>query len=106
MSIEFKATREQIKQIAANAVNASIPAGMGFIHYEDKEYSPNDLDHKINDDGSIHLDYFDGRMVKLSIRSLGDDAYSANEGRAYADYQSWSTKYPTYEDLISSVVEL
>ncbi len=104
---KFNATKEQVLQIAANAINASIPVGMGYLHFKSKNYTPEELqmEYEAEDKrGNIYLDYFDGRMVKLSIQHLGDNSYATNEGEANIEYQSWARKYPTYEDLTNSVL--
>lgn len=98
--ITFKATDEQVKQIAVNAVQASKPIGMGFLHYNpSKKYNSSDF--TIGHSG-IDLDYINGRMVKLYLWKIDDGIWKIN-GKAQSDYQSWVHKYPTYEDLLKSV---
>ena len=41
--ITFKATTEQILDMASLAVNASKPMGFGHLHYTDKEFTSEDF---------------------------------------------------------------
>jgi hypothetical protein len=98
--IKFRASKEQLCQIMANAVNASAPMGMGFLRYDKtKQYKPEDFEDNVAS-GNLELDYVDGRMVKLSIRSAEEDTYTLREPRP--DYQSWCRKYHTVADLVTS----
>jgi len=97
--IHFKATNEQLRQLAANAINASGPAGMGFLHYSPTVYKPDEL--PIRRVGNIHIDYFQGRMVKLNIWRTGDTQCRMNE-KIKPDYQSWMDKYRSVPDLLRS----
>lgn len=97
--MKFKATKQQIKQIAANAINASTPMGLGVLHYQaDTKFTLEDID-----DAQLYFDYVQGRMVKLNIRSLGDDEYEIADNPT-PDYQSWCSTYPTTEALVRSVL--
>jgi hypothetical protein len=97
--VKFKATKEQVKQIAANAINASLPMGMGFLHYQSgNNFTVDDIE-----DGELYFDYVQGRMVKLSIHDLGEDEYEIADNPT-SDYQSWCRTYPTTEALVKSVL--
>ena len=102
--MEFEATEEQVKQIFCNAINASSPAGMGNIHYQAKEYIPEDI--KADEDGVFDADYFAGRMVKLCIipKEKGCREIIRPVCFPHIEYQSWAGKYPTCKDLINSVL--
>jgi hypothetical protein len=107
--MRFLATDDQVKQIAANAVNASIPVGMGFLHFVAGEhFKPEDF--KILSQGwvesngeprGISLDYVQGRMVKLSMREVSPGLWQTNDTIS-ADYESWICKYPTVAALLAS----
>lgn len=97
--MNFKATEEQIKQIAANAVNASSPMGMGFIHATDKKFTPDEFE--IPETGTFSLDYVQGRMVKLTLWNK-DGVWKTPDRAPDIEYQSWMKKYPTYEALVKS----
>lgn len=101
--MKFIATPEQVAQIAANAVNASTPMGLGALHYnQQRQFVAGDFE---PDARGLYLDYVEGRMVKLYIRkdeTLGNSWELAHEPRA--DYQSWAHKYPTNEALVASVI--
>lgn len=96
----FKATENQIKQIAANAVMASKPVGLGFLHFDDEEkFSPENF--LFDPRGGMHLDYVGGRMVKLNIwREENGDWRMRDE--ISSEYESWIRKYPTVQDLVRS----
>jgi hypothetical protein len=98
--MKITATEEQIKQIAANAVNAAEPMGLGFLHYTPKVFEAKDF---TCEKKGLFLDYVEGRMTKLNIRREGDE-WEFPSGTPRVDYQSWCIKYPTYADLIKSVI--
>jgi hypothetical protein len=108
--MKFKATIDQIRVTAALAVNASRPFGMGMLHFQPKEYKPEEIDLNFDQfgftagkkEGSVSLDYYEGRMVKLNITGLGNDTWECRSGKADPEYQSWARKYPTYEALLSA----
>lgn len=91
-------TEEQAIKIATNAVNASAPVGMGFLHHEEKDYTEVEVM-----DSFPHFDYFHGRMVKLSFRKDGEE-FVFSDYEPDIEYQSWAGKYPTYRALVESVV--
>ncbi len=103
--VEFEATEEQIKQIALNAINKSRPAGLGFLHFEDKDYTIREIENELNPDPDfkvvVDLDYFHGRMVKLVIFGNGEGKYKINK-TFNAEYQSFADFYPTPESLLES----
>ena len=101
MATRFKATKEELARVFATAVNASKSAGMGFIHYQSKDYAPEDFA------GVQSVDYFDGRMVKLYPRSVEDGVYELRDPKYDANdmertYQSWGGTYPTALALIEA----
>jgi hypothetical protein len=96
--IEFTAEEWQIRKLMAIAVNASKPMGMGYLHYQDREY---DADAFRNEE-STTLDYVDGRCVKLWINKLDDNQYRIVGEAPQEDYQTWAATYPTYEALLAS----
>lgn len=92
-------TEDQVKQMAANAVNAASPMGLGHLHATRKEFKPEDFQ---VDDGWLSLDYVQGRMTKLTVLCLGDNKWSVTDQEPRADYQSWCYQYPTYQALAES----
>lgn len=105
--MKFKATKEQVIKIITNAINASKPMGMGSLFWRNKDYKTEEIEILLGN--STEVDYFQGRMVKLFIGSC-QTSPSIKEPNIYEtfrnpkiDYQSWVTKYPTYEDLVTSV---
>jgi hypothetical protein len=102
--MKFHATNEQMKAVMAAAVNASIPIGLGTLHYKNRKYSPSDFS---VDEGvkKVCLDYVDGRMVKfLAYRvDWGSDQWES-ERKAHREYQSWVDTYASYADLVESVL--
>lgn len=101
--MRFKATDDQVRQIMANAVNASSPMGMGFLHATNKLFSAEDFKDCALKPSGAHLDYVQGRMVKLYIRSIADGSWRISGAPPNGEYQSWVKEYPTYENLVTSV---
>lgn len=98
--MRFKATDEQVKQMAANAVNASKPMGMGHLHFEpSNKFQPDAFE--ISKDG-LFLDYVGGRMVKLSLRKLSANLWETPSRPPTHDYQSWVGTYSGYAALVIS----
>lgn len=102
--MKFKATKAQVYEMITNAINASSPMGMGFLHFINKTYSIAEIRELVlpNVNGDFHIDYFDGRMVKLSIRQDGADRWVIMD-QFQEDYQSFKNKYREPLDLICSV---
>lgn len=99
--IKFRATEDQIRKIAVNAIHASSPMGMGYLHFVPGDhFKPEDI--SISPKVGIYLDYVQGRMVKLSIIFEGDNTWTMSNDLD-VEYQSWAAKYPTGEDLLKSV---
>lgn len=97
--IQFRATAKQVQEIAANAVKASSPMGMGHLHYDYKtEFLPEMFD--VTPRG-LFLDYVQGRMVKLRIYKVTEELWEMHE-TIRPDYESWIAEYPTVQDLLKS----
>ena len=67
--IYFRATDGQVSEIAALAVEAAKPLGIGHLHHKEGTKYEGDEFPVTEQYGSrcIHLDYIDGRAVKLSM---------------------------------------
>lgn len=98
--IQFKATKEQVAQIAVNAVKASEPMGMGFMKFNAEEKF--DLKEFEPGNAGLSLDYVGGRMVKLHIWGKEDGTWSTRRN-GNIEYQSWLQKYAEPIDLLKSV---
>ena len=106
--IKFTATADQLLKIAANAVIASRPGGMGFLHFQDKFYVWQEMEQYMRGDGTpdtpvVSLDYVDGRMVKLTIFNAERPGEYYIRDNFRPDYQSFCGTYPRVRDLIGSV---
>jgi len=100
--IKIFATDDQMKKMAANAVNFSKPMGMGFYHYKPgHETKAEDIEIENGYHKGIFLDYVDGRMVKFSAWKR--DGYWEVRSDLSLDYQSWCSKYKTWKELANSV---
>lgn len=100
--MKFQATTEQVKQIFVNAINASKPMGMGFLHFDEREYTVDDLE-GLDTSEAMNADYIDGRMVKLAIFPKRDSTWETMDNhQASPDYQSWVSAY-TPRSLVESV---
>jgi hypothetical protein len=101
--MKFRATEDEIIEIGLNAINASKPVGLGAIVFSDKVYTKSDLTLTEFLHG-LSIDYFQGRMVKLHIKSHGEGIWSTCDDPPKWDYQSWWFTYPTYFDLVKSAI--
>lgn len=102
MTFQFKATEQQIRQIAVNAFHNSRPLGLGYLnHRPDLNVNLEDFD---LEDGNLDLDYVAGRCVKLFIRNIGGEMWEIAQSPT-RDHQTWVRKYPTNEALVESVVK-
>lgn len=98
--MKFKATEDQVKIMAANAISASRPMGMGYLHYKPGEIAASAV--HLTGFG-VEVDYYQGRMVKLYIARLEDGLWEFRGFKApHPEYQSWCAKYPSYEELLGS----
>lgn len=104
----FNATEDQVNQIIANAINASIPFGMGYLHYEERDYTPAEIaSYRVaatSSTGQLDIDYFFGRMVKLHLQKNDDNTWEMWPDVFREDYQSFCRRYPTPDALINSVI--
>lgn len=92
--MRFTATEQQIKQMVALAVNASVPMGLGHFGFKAQKYKAEDFNARPSD-GCFVLDYFQGRMVKLRILRIDDNIYDVPDFGPLIEYQSWCDEYPT-----------
>ena len=93
MNMQVNLTTEQAVQVAANAINAASPMGIGFLHHEAKDYTPEEVAEAFGEDGEAHFDYFHGRMTKLTMRKI-NGSYRFSDSPPDIEYQSWASKYP------------
>ena len=100
--IRFKATDEQLRRISLLAINASIPMGVGLLHYQNKHYTMDDIKKSLSFENGVIIDYFEGRMVKLYIVSLGNGWYSV-ENDIDIMRQSFKRSYADMKALIARV---
>jgi hypothetical protein len=99
--MKFKATEQQIKEIAVKAITYSKPLGLGFFEaLGEMNIKPEDIE--LNEYG-LDLDYEQGRCVKLFIRR--GEGYWHIDQIADPEYQTWARRYGSNETLISSVLE-
>lgn len=92
--IILKGSETQLKQMFANAANASSPVGMGFLQAENKKYEVEDIE-------EMNADYFHGRMMKTCFTEIEAGIYKVDRGPDIPnpEYQGWALTYPTYELL-------
>lgn len=96
----IKATNEQVRKMMALATEASIPMGMGYLHYNPhQQFEPEIFE--MSTTGAF-IDYCGGRMVKFRMRNHGDGVWDAPDTIS-ADYESWVCKYPSYLHLARAV---
>lgn len=97
----FNASDDQLAKIMVNAINASLPAGMGFMHFRPGEISVEDFRKVATGSNFTSVDYFQGRMVKLYAFKRPDGSYQFR-GTPDVEYQSWARKYSSYSELLDS----
>lgn len=103
--MKFKATDDQVKQMAVNAINASRQFGMGFLSSgADALRGELDLQERHDKLRELHIDYYNGRMVKFHAREVEPGVWEAWPDLPRGDYQSWCGQYPTMKMLLSSVI--
>lgn len=99
----FKANKKQLREVAVAAVNASMPIGLGFLHYEpSRVFTVDDFKYVDGKDG-LHLDYVQGRMVKISFYPVEGRKGYYSQWRDETDhnYESWHGTYTTYTKLLA-----
>lgn len=103
MIIEVK--RNQLASLVTKVINASKPMGMGFLQYANKNYTEDEINDAVLNpfvNKDIDVDYFGGRMVKLHMQYQKEDEdkiYYEVRPDLDIEYQSWCSKYKTWEDL-------
>ena len=101
--MEFKATEQQIKEIAVKAITHSKPLGLGlFEALGEIDITPEDI--KLDEYG-LDLDYVKGRCVKLFIRRGLPEGSWHIDNIADPEYQTWVCRYGSNETLVSSVLK-
>lgn len=100
--MQIKMTNDQARQMFLNAINASCPVALGFLHFEEKDYT---LDDVMIENGRLEADYFRGRMVKLGFLRIGQDVWKITRPLhpPNSAYQSWVGTYPDLKSLVDSV---
>ncbi len=106
----FQATEEKVKEIIANAVNASGRNGLGIFAFRvsDKVYTPEDFHpHETDTEYKYSVDYHDGRMVKIEIKKMYgiDNCWGFSPTTPDPRYQGWANTYPTPREMILSAYE-
>lgn len=66
---KFKATEDQVKQMAANAANNSRPVGMGMLHWKKEDHW--ETDDEIREDYQSWIGkYPNGRALAASVPGI------------------------------------
>lgn len=100
--MKIVATEEAVVEAAKKAIAASVPMGLGFLHFRLQDHVPDDAEVRecLTHEG-IDIDYFRGRMVKFWLRRIGPDTWEAQD-TVSPEYQSWCRKYPSYQALFEA----
>lgn len=100
--IYFFATEQQAREVAANAVAASIPVGENMFYRDKGMVSWKDI--TVRPSGNIQVEFFQELQVHLTFERVGEMIWRIpSEGDPSLSLQSWARSFPTWEDLISSV---
>ena len=101
-------SKEVAKRMLWLAYEASLPVGMGMLHYtEDKtEDDVFENNHCVREDGtfSVFADYCFGRMMKFGTTSV-DGVITSPAQELDVEYQSWCSTYPSYSKLEAAARE-
>jgi hypothetical protein len=100
----FKASKQQLREVAALATNAAKPMGLGLLHYKpERAFTAEDFK-DVNGKDGLHLDYVEGRMIKIGFYPVQDRKgyYQQYTDATRFDYESWCNEYPTYTDLLKA----
>lgn len=97
--MQINVTDEHLRCMAAAAINASKPVGLGWLHADPSTVVTADDVHIV--EGYLSIDYYQGRMVKFHARKQ-DGAWTVHPDNLSLDYQSWARTYPTWEMLIEA----
>jgi hypothetical protein len=90
-------------QMAALAINASKPMGLGDLHYKkDSKWDWSKLEILHGD--TISIDYCEGRMVKFHARKVAEGKWHFSDHLAL-DYQSWLSTYHEWSELHRAAIE-
>src|SRR6185295_20109256 len=93
--------RAVAKRMLKLAFDASSVVGMGVFQYRRRQKDDDSIWNEFYDKGSVVADYLNGRMMKLYF-NFGDDFVESTEMNWRPDYQSFCTKYPTFESLVNA----
>lgn len=97
--MELPVSDVEVAKMAALAVRASKPMGMGFLHFRQSDDSiPHTEFLDTVKGGKISIDYHNGRMVKFYARRIEENKWSFDD-TITPDYQSWCITYPDCETL-------
>lgn len=96
------ATDEQVRQMMALACNASVPAGVGFIHYNFKHKASGPVMIEFMTKREAYIDYWNGRMVKFYGQKVAENQWQFSD-KVNIEYQSWANKYPSYQALFDAL---
>jgi hypothetical protein len=97
-------SNKQVTKMAKLAILASVPVGMGFLHYR-PDLKEEDMTNVDATDGHIYIDYYQGRMVKFNGERNLDGTWKFPDNTSY-EYQSWKQVYPSYAELAEKVKDV
>jgi hypothetical protein len=99
--MKLEATDEQVVRMGQLAVMASVPVGMGILHY-DASLKPTDIRLEVRggDNPGLFIDYFQGRMVKFRCWKR-DGGFEFPDTISH-EYESWIATYPSYDALFTA----
>lgn len=92
----IQATDDEVIEMGKLAILASDPMGVGYLHHRPGMTKDDIADLEIRGN-ALHIDYYQGRMVKFGARKTPDgwefmDSISS-------EYESWIRDYADYRAL-------
>ena len=97
----FKATNEQVLEVAALAFNASKTNSNN--RYYNKQASYKAADFLLIEGKMLKLDVVQGRDINLTLVKKEEDVWETPFDAPVQKSQSWSKQFRTYEALIGAV---
>ena len=90
------------------AYQASIPIGLGVLHYTE-DLTEDDIWQSVSFDGKRvdrpAADYVSGRMMKMWLENKDGEVSWGPAAKPDPEYQSWCRRHPTYEALREAAIE-
>lgn len=101
-----QATDAQVLRMARLAILASIPVGLGMLHFNPALKESDIVVELEGQEGreQLHVDYYQGRMTKFNAWKYAGGGWQFRD-TVDIEYQSWIKTYPDYQALYDASVQ-